>query len=99
MNIDISRATAANIRRFRRQRGWTVQHLASVILGLGGCVTGHSIAQIETKPRHRVTIDQAVWFARAFGVPITLLVDPTSCERCKGMPPAGFTCNDCGVAG
>lgn len=45
-----------------------------------------------------VTLPNAVRIAAALGVPLASMLEPPSCESCLGMPPPGFTCNECGTA-
>lgn len=100
MNIDISRRVAAHIRLLRKKRGWTVSDLHARLIE-SGCefITENKIYLMEERASSRVTIDHAVWIARAFGIALQTLVEPQDCDRCSGKPPAGFMCTDCGATG
>lgn len=93
----LSDVVAARVRSIRRSRGWSVQHLADRCAELGAPeLTSRALYVLEGPRRRKVTVDEAAIFARVFGVDITTLLTPATCERCNGAPPEGFSCNECG---
>ncbi|MCY0916970.1 helix-turn-helix transcriptional regulator [Streptomyces sp. H27-G5] len=87
------------IKRLRKLQGLSAEMLAVRMAGTGYNVTRATIANAESGRRASLTVDFADHAARALGLTLVqLITDPAPCPACKGEPPAGFTCNACGVA-
>jgi transcriptional regulator with XRE-family HTH domain len=43
-----------------------------------------------------IRLSNALRIAAALGISLDGLADPVPCQRCGGVPPAGFACLDCG---
>jgi len=82
----------ARIARERAKRGWSLRQLGEKTgISVGG------LAKIEHGGG--VTLSSAVSLASALSLSLDVLTAPASCPRCDGVPPPGFTCNDCGRGG
>jgi hypothetical protein len=86
---------AANIRALRRQHGWTMARLGSLM----GWPSPSTVCAAEG---HRGGRQRAFKpgetdrLAAIFGVPPHELT--TACVTCGGHPPAGYACLACGTA-
>jgi hypothetical protein len=86
-----------NISRLRQERRFTYVELSELLTASGRPIPVLGLRRIEHGER-RVDADDLVALAAVFGVAPELLLDPPSeCGTCHGMPPLGFTCNDCGI--
>jgi hypothetical protein len=95
----VGRNVATNIRRIREVRRLSQRDVAAGMSAVGRSVYFNTIAKIEACSR-RVDADDLVALAAALSVsPEQLLADPTPCSTCAGVPPAGFTCRECGFEG
>lgn len=93
----VSRTVARRIQTLRTARGWSAVDLADRIVAWGYPISANTVRFIESGRRRVVTIDEFVAIAAIFDVPHADLLDG-SCSACKGTPPIGFTCNNCGRA-
>jgi transcriptional regulator with XRE-family HTH domain len=85
-------AFGRRVLRERTARRWSLREL--------GDKSGVPFATISRAERGQdVMLASAMRIADALSVPIGDLVTPSSCETCDGLPPSGFTCNECGKVG
>lgn len=105
---ELSKNVAANVRRARRARGWSVQDLAERLSALGA--EGTSTASLTNLERaiggdgrrsRSVQVDELPYLAAALGFrePWSMTLPPATCVRCSGSPPPGFRCLGCGEDG
>lgn len=101
MSDSLVPAVAGRIRELRLIRGWSATFLVDRIRQLRpGCkVTREIVANWENGRRAVIGIDELDAVAAALGVPNPWDLVKPGCPRCLGMPPAGFTCNECGAEG
>lgn len=98
---DATRSVATHLRALRRERGWSAREVSERLTAAGWPITRASINQIEANARdgklvRRVTVDDLMALAEVLGVdPASMLTAP-ACDACNGVPPGGFTCNQCG---
>lgn len=99
---DASRAVALHVYSNRRARGWSQEELAKRISSSGFHMTLGIVGKIEAnldeldRRQRRVTVDELVAFAAAFGANPGAMLTAPECGTCNGAPPAGFTCQTCG---
>lgn len=85
-----------NVRLIRAVRSLSKQALSDRTAEAGRRIPPLGVSRLESGTR-RVDVDDLVALATALGVkPAELLAEP-ACRDCAGMPPAGFTCNTCGL--
>jgi len=89
------RTVIANVRRLRKQQGWTVQHLGDRMAAAGCPLKRSVLTNLEHGRRDNITIDELWAFAELFGLTVEELVVPV-CEVCNCDPPQGFICAACG---
>lgn len=95
----ISNAVSVNMRRMRKKRGWSRPQLVEELTAAGCPVRLITLANLELGRRAEVSVDLTVALGRVFGVSVEDLCSASLCDTCSGLPPAGFTCNDCGKRG
>jgi transcriptional regulator with XRE-family HTH domain len=96
----ISSEVIAKLRTLRQIQKVSAQHLAGEVTTLGFHVTRTMIANWEGGRKNTIPVDFLVLAAQALGTTAAVILnEPVSCPQCKGMPPAGFTCNTCGTTG
>jgi transcriptional regulator with XRE-family HTH domain len=94
---------AGTIALLRKKRRWTLRDLADACEALGADrLTENALENIEYgrrdkqgRRRRDITVDELVVFAAVFGMSPADLLSGRFCKTCVGVPPAGFTCNDC----
>lgn len=90
-------AVARNVKRLREQRGMSIYSLSEALDRAGRPIMPSAIAKLE-KQQRQVAVDDLVALAAALNVtPLQLLDPPTGCGICRGTPPPGFTCTECGT--
>lgn len=87
---------AENIRRIRTMRAWTYVDLAARLTAAGRPIPVLGLRRLEEGKR-RADTDDLVALAAVFGVAVQQLLDAPSCADCGSAPPAGYTCNTCGL--
>jgi transcriptional regulator with XRE-family HTH domain len=87
---------ADNIRRIRGMRAWTYVDLAARLTAAGRPIPVLGLRRLEHGER-RVDADDLTALAAVFGVSVQQLLDAPSCADCGSAPPAGYTCNTCGL--
>ena len=86
---DLIRDFGLRVGRERTTRRWSMQQLADK--------AGVSVSTVSRAERgNDVWLACAVRLAAALGVPLAALVAEADCAACGGLPPAGFTCRQCG---
>jgi transcriptional regulator with XRE-family HTH domain len=85
------------VRLLRERRGWSQEQFADALGAAGARILRTSIGNMETG-RACVSLAQAAAMASVLDVSLDALVVGIQCERCKGFPPVGFSCNDCGAS-
>lgn len=55
------------------------------------------VANIEHGRRQSATIDELFAVAEVFKVHPMQLIGSAPCDTCHGLPPKGFTCDECGA--
>lgn len=86
-----------NVRILRERRRMNQEALAAKMSEVGRPMLPTVISKAERGDR-RIDVDDLVAFAAALGVSVVQLLDPsTGCSVCRGTPPPGFTCDDCGT--
>lgn len=96
---DLSRQVIDRIRQTRQSRGMSVQQLADAITARGYRIGRSSLAEMEIGRKVTVPVDLVLIAAQVLAVPVSrLLPAPPDCRTCKGRPPIGFTCNQCGAS-
>ena len=86
------------MRAMRQKLGLSCRELSEQLAAQGHHLSKWVLTAQEQGRSERVSVDQVVALAGVFGVPIDRLLNPV-CETCQGLPPAGFTCNDCDATG
>lgn len=81
--------------RLRRARTRAFLSLRELAEKSGVSFTG--IQHIEQGADGRLSTVAAI--AEALGLSMDRLTAPMACTTCDGNPPAGFTCQECGLAG
>lgn len=99
MTATPSRTAFANMRRLRQRAGLSCEKLATELAAAGFAVGRSLLANQENGRVGSMSVDQAAALCRLFKVTFEKLIDPASCDTCGGLPPEGFTCNECGKAG
>lgn len=84
------------MRRFRTVRGWSQGLLADWVRVEGVDLRDEIVTRIETGQRS-VRLNEAVAIAAALRVPLTDMLAAPKCGSCNDVPPAGFTCQQCGA--
>ena len=95
---DIARVFGARVRRERIARGWSVRELAAKC-GISFSTISRTECAISQSVHGRnegIALTNAVAIAKALGVPLAELLTVPDCAACDDLPPAGFTCNQCG---
>jgi transcriptional regulator with XRE-family HTH domain len=87
---------AENIRRIRTMRAWTYVDLAARLAAAGRPIPVLGLRRLEHGER-RADADDLTALAAVFGVGVQQLLDAPSCADCGSAPPAGYTCNTCGL--
>jgi transcriptional regulator with XRE-family HTH domain len=95
-NTDYSAMVMRHVRRMRKRRGWSAEHLAELVTATGEPIHRSTLAGMEIGKTKHVSVDQLVAFATVFGVPIETFLQRL-CESCDGQPPTGFRCLACGA--
>lgn len=96
----VSAEIIGKLRTLRKIQKVSAQMLADRMTELGYPIQRTVIANLENGRRAEVSIDHVLVAAQALGTTITdLLEAPVVCPKCAGEPPAGFTCNTCGMGG
>ncbi|MGJ5831356.1 helix-turn-helix transcriptional regulator [Streptomyces ossamyceticus] len=81
------------IRRLRIERGHGMNRFAEA-----AGISAAALSRIETGRRNPLPETlKKITDALGCGITDVVLGDIASCPRCKGAPPAGFTCNTCGA--
>ena len=103
---EVNQAIAANLKRLRRARGWSIAMLARKCEELGANhLTVSSLGNIERgmndpgaskRANREVTAEEFFMFTRMYKVSTDELAGFVDCAACSGTPPAGFSCNSCG---
>lgn len=70
----LCRRVARNVRSMRRGRGWTLNRVAQELQLLGIPADPRELGKLERGERALVSVDDLFGFARAFGVPVSELV-------------------------
>lgn len=100
---EVSTRVAANVRTLRRHRRWSVAELVKRLAQVGYVSSQSVLAARESNPsrQSRVTADELVALSVVLEVSLADLVSEQIevCERCRGIPPAGFACLVCGASG
>jgi hypothetical protein len=88
----------ANIRALRQERGWTTTDVGTHMADIGFPISRGYLTNRENKhTKSSMGVDELVAFATILGVtPQSLLIEPSACLHCGGLPPGGYTCNACG---
>jgi transcriptional regulator with XRE-family HTH domain len=88
-------AAAKNLKRCRKARGWSAQHLADLLAdGPAATLTRTAIATVECGQRH-ISVEELFVLAETFGLSVDEFV-MNVCDSCQGAPPPGFACLECG---
>lgn len=93
-----SAAVTIRMRRYRLERGWSVQKLADAITAAGYRVERSVLANQEAGRKQTVPVDLVVIAALVLDIPVQHLLADAPCRHCQDAPPPGFTCNSCGEA-
>ena len=80
-------------KRLRQARH--AQKLSMRDLQAKACLSSPSVVS-RAEQGFNTTFTTMVAMAAALGVSLDALIAPTVCIICDGMPPAGFTCLNCG---
>ena len=97
--LSANQLVAVNMRRLRKERGWTQDGLGEK-LGWGKSVVSTAERSVEARRVRQFSIEDVVLMASIFGVTIDELLQPVPlCDQCGNEPPEGFTCNTCGRPG
>lgn len=99
--VSLVPGVAQRIRELRQSRGWSVSFLVKKVKAARPeiRITREIIANWESGRRAAISIDELDGVAAALGIPNPWDLTKPGCKRCLGMPPMGFTCNECGVEG
>lgn len=93
----VSLHVIAVLRRLRMAQRVSAQKLADRVSALGYPVGRSTIANLEANRLSAVTLDYAALAAEALGTSLAaILAGDEDCPQCRGVGPAGFTCNTCG---
>lgn len=97
-HVPASRAVARNLRLLRARHRLTLEQLVAKFAAAGHPhMTYSMVSSIESRSHRAVTVDDLAAYHAVFGVTLPELIE--ACPTCGGVPPVGFTCNDCGVQG
>lgn len=98
-----SRCVAANMRRFRRERGWDQAEFGAKLGGWSATSVSAAERSAESKRVKVFDIDEVILIAEVLGVAVTDLITPPPkpppCPCCHDEPPAGMICQNCGAEG
>lgn len=95
-----NQVVAFNMRRLRRDRGWTQQELGERLGGRSNASVSAMERSCESKRVKKFDADEIAMIADVLGVtPNELFTPRTPCPNCQDSPPAGFTCRKCGAEG
>ena len=89
---DLNRIVGQRLRRARE-----AQHLSLRLLSTMTGVSFTAISGVERGCNARFSTVAAL--AAALNQSLDVLTSPSTCATCDGMPPAGFTCRECGTDG
>ena len=91
---------AANMRRFRKQLGWTGAELGEKLGGWSKAVVSAAERSDAGTRVRSFSIDDVVLIASVLGVTVTDLITPVPpCPCCGDKPAPGMACTVCGAAG
>jgi hypothetical protein len=97
------KTVARNVRYFRKSRGLSAGDLAAKTdnrLSLDAVKKIEAAVNPDATFVRRVDVDDLFVLASALGINPGVLLDPLAgCDTCHGVPPLGFTCNECGTDG
>lgn len=85
----LTKSVAAQVRRYRQQRGMTVQELSDRCADLGVPIPRPVLSNLETGRRESVTLAELIVLALALGVPPLLLVVPVVDKEQMELIPRG----------
>ncbi|MEU4225818.1 helix-turn-helix transcriptional regulator [Nonomuraea sp. NPDC026600] len=91
-----SRRIGLRMRALRHSRGWSQVELAERLSANGFAAHPTTVTRMESGSRQIISIDAALAVAATFEVPLDDLISD-ECLTCKGSPPAGFRCQNCGA--
>lgn len=97
----VGETVRANIHRLRETKHLSLRDLSRLMGDAGHPILASGLGRIELGTR-RVDVDDLVVLAKVLGVrPDELLApfEPVACANCDNNPPAGFTCQACGMPG
>jgi transcriptional regulator with XRE-family HTH domain len=80
------------VKREREKHGWSAREL-----GRRAGLSDVTIGSIEAGGGTRLGC--AVVICAALGVSLDAMTGPAACDRCDGMPTAGYRCRECGTEG
>lgn len=93
-------AVSANMRRLRREHGWTQEQLGEKLGDWTKVAVSAAERSVDGKRVRAFTIDEVVQIAGVFGVSLDEMVTPIPpCATCGDNPPAGMQCLKCGARG
>lgn len=92
----VGEVVSGNLLRLRSQQGLTTRALADALERVGRRIPASGITRME-KHQRQITVDDLMALAKVFDVPVLSLLNEPLCARCSDNPPAGFTCNYCGM--
>jgi transcriptional regulator with XRE-family HTH domain len=88
---NLSSVVIENLRLIRKQKGHTQLEFAGLI-GVPPSV----VSNYEVRAVYNVSVDMLSNVGTALDV-VPWTLTSSLCPRCSGMPPEGFSCNDCGA--
>ena len=77
------------MRQLREEHGWNLGELAGKI-----SVSASVLSRAENGSG--ISLAYAARIAEAFGSTLAAMTEPFQCARCRGLPPPGFSCRECG---
>jgi len=95
VNTDgLLRLFGAQLLKARKQRGWTIRDMSAK-----AGVTLNMISRAE-RGVGEISLTSALKLAQALGIRLDeLAAAAPHCRACLGVPPPGFTCNECARGG
>lgn len=97
---EVSLAAIGRVRKLRQARGLSAQGLVDLVQAQGVPITRAVVANMESGRRAVMTVDELCALAEVLGsTPEGLLGSAPLCGTCRGEPPAGFSCLNCGESG
>lgn len=84
----------------RLKRGWSQEKLVRRMRNAGINWMQSTVTKTESGNRP-IRVREVFTLAALLSLDLNAMVVPIEplCAHCDGKPPAGFTCNDCGVVG